>query len=550
MLKCKQTIQSCIHFANVCDGYKDCPSGDDEHFCNLKQVTCLLECKCLLFAISCIQITPQNIISCVYARYSAVYIAFSNFDLLENLSALLSNAIVVKLPNNHITKICGLKIKKIVHLNLETNDIEHLYKQCLATLLHLQILEINDNNITCIEAGSFHNLCNLKYLNLTNNPLSYLPEDMMSQTVKMKLLFVMNTSSNFIHPDTLYDSSVNVIITDDYHLCCVASNKTICPAYKPWHISCNDILPRHSTKVFFISMSVGVILLNIISVASCCFLGQSQKPFLVTVLFMNINDIFCGIYLVCIWASDIVFEGVVFEHMWRSSAPCFTAFGIVLFYTIMTQFCLIFLSLSRLMIVIHPIATHFKQLGFVLKCVFLFSTISFLIGLLVTVVLKITEVTLPFNLCLPFVDPTGLVLVIMLTTWFSIISQMASSLVIVILHSALVFQKHKKEKSIQKHSTNDSTSTAMVIQLVAITASNILCWLPANGIYTTAMFLSTYPIDIIIIWTTVAGLPINAFFNPCVFIIMSVRKFCEKRSDSKKKTALKMQQIVGREKDI
>ncbi len=526
MLKCKQTTQSCVHFGNVCDGYEDCPLGDDEYFCNLKQVTCFSECKCLLFAISCRQIEPQNIISCVHARYSAVDMTFSNFDSFLILSALLSNAIVVKLSNNHITTICGINVKKIIYFNLETNDIEHLYKQCMKTLIQLQILEIDDNKITCIEVGSFHKLHNLKYLNLSNNPLSYLPENMMSNSVKLKLLFIMNTSLNSIHPDTLYGLSVNVIITDDYRLCCVACNKTTCPAYKPWHISCDNILPRYGMKVFFISMSVAVVLLNILSVASCCFPGQSHKPFLATVLSTNINDVLCGIYLMCIWAGDIAFEGVVFELTWRSSPPCFTAFGIVLFYTIMTQFCLIFLSLSRLMVVIHPITTHFKQLGFVLKSVFLFSIISFLFGLSVTTVLKITEVTLPFNLCLPFVDPTRSVVLIMLTTWFSVISQILSSLLILMLHTTLVYQKYKKEKIIQKHQTDNSTSMAMVIQLVVITASNILCWLPANGIFIAAMFLSTYPVDIII-FTTVAGLPVNAFFNPCVFTFMSVRKFCK-----------------------
>ena len=47
-------------------------------------------------------------------------------------------------------------------------------------------------------------------------------------------------------------------------------------------------------------------------------------------------------------------------------------------------------------------------------------------------------------------------------------------------------------------------------------------------IYTAAMFLSTYPIDLII-WTTAVGLPLNSILNPSVFIIISIRKYIKER---------------------
>ena len=56
----------------------------------------------------------------------------------------------------------------------------------------------------------------------------------------------------------------------------------------------------------------------------------------------------------------------------------------------------------------------------------------------------------------------------------------------------------------------------VIVHLIVITGSNILCWFPANGIYVATMFLSSYPIDLII-WTSIICLPINFIINPIVF---------------------------------
>ena len=61
-------------------------------------------------------------------------------------------------------------------------------------------------------------------------------------------------------------------------------------------------------------------------------------------------------------------------------------------------------------------------------------------------------------------------------------------------------------------------------QLIITSTSNIICWFPANVIYLSAMFLSSYSIDLVI-WTTVIITPINSIINPSVFIITIIKKF-------------------------
>ena len=133
---------------------------------------------------------------------------------------------------------------------------------------------------------------------------------------------------------------------------------------------CN-LAKTHLMKGLFISLSVLPILLNFISFLKHVTTTMSHKTFSFAVIAINLNDILCGIYLGCIWIADLMLKSKfqVKEHLWRSSIVSFSAFWIMMWLTILTQFVLIFLSSSRLMIVIHPIDTKFKRTNFVCKVI-------------------------------------------------------------------------------------------------------------------------------------------------------------------------------------
>ena len=60
------------------------------------------------------------------------------------------------------------------------------------------------------------------------------------------------------------------------------------------------------------------------------------------------------------------------------------------------------------------------------------------------------------------------------------------------MHIVLIKEFKKSKTNIRKSkSDDDSDAAALISQLIIITASNILCWFPANGIYIAAMFLSS-----------------------------------------------------------
>ena len=471
--------------------------GDDELLCVLQHRNCPSQCSCLLLAIKCKEVSYMRIARDIQSYFLYVELSNSRISSFKKIVKTLPNNIILRIPENCLEHICEvLTPRNILLLDLEFNCVNEIIQNCFASLWLLQTLVLNDNNIMSVGSGCFYNLSNLRFLNLSNNPLLNLPERVFKKLFKLKLFYFLNVSLIDIQIKALHDSSVKLIITNDYHLCCISSTETLCLAHKPWYISCSDILPEDKMKVLYMSVSNLAILLNVMSMISHYLTNKSNNVYVVIVILVNINEILCGIYLACIWISDICFKEkfLVKEQLWRSSILCFSAFGLLLRFTILTQLTLIFLSLSRLTVVIYPIDTKFKRTEFVIKTVLVLCMFSLLIAISTPFYFKFTDYVLPISLCLLFIDPTNSILLIKIITWFVGITQTASSLIIMVFHILLVQNLKKLKKLLRKSESNTDSDTSLIVQLIVITSSNIICWFPANGIHIAAMFLSNYPL--------------------------------------------------------
>ena len=250
---------------------------------------------------------------------------------------------------------------------------------------------------------------------------------------------------------------------------------------------------------------------------------KTSKMFTIVIVSVNINDILCGIYLCFIWIADLSYHGSfhVKEELWRSGFLCLTAFTTILWFTLLTEFVLIFMSLTRLMITMYPLDTKFKETKFIVKSLAFSMLCSLIFSTCIALVFKIAEEYSTLNLCLPFIDPTGSQLIIKLITYITTGTQFGTSITIVIMHILLIMEVINFQKEIEK--CGKETNVALITQLLFVTLSNILCWFPAGCVYISATFLSTYPIDLVI-WITVIGIPVNSIINPSIFIITTVRK--------------------------
>ena len=220
------TTESCVHIGNVCDKSP-------------------FKCNCLILAIDCRNISSQYIKAEFQLLYLSVFISSSNIFSLHSLHNILKNAIVVKLTMNCIKEISELsQLQTILLIDLGFNCLKVVISNIFASLHLLQTLNLNDNHVTFFETDTFYNLFNLKYRNLSNNPLLNLPDGVFKQSLHLKIFYIVKVNLVEMNDKALHGLHVNVFITTDYHLCCISSQKTLCPTYKPWYISCSDIYQK------------------------------------------------------------------------------------------------------------------------------------------------------------------------------------------------------------------------------------------------------------------------------------------------------------------
>ncbi len=124
--------------------------------------------------------------------------------------------------------------------------------------------------------------------------------------------------------------------------------------------------------------------------------GQMELLHIVAQQYPHINQKNCPVsilthkmsllYFCAIWMADIHFKEtfLLTEELWRSSVGCLGAFHLVFWFSIQIQLALIFLSLSRLMVVIHPLDTRFKRTKFAVNSISVVYTMSFCFCVLTT----------------------------------------------------------------------------------------------------------------------------------------------------------------------
>ncbi len=309
----------------------------------------------------------------------------------------------------------------------------------------------------------------------------------------------------------------------DTHICCIAPSKSVCSSPPPWHVSCSRLIADTVLLLLYIILSCLIFCLNAASiVVQTCF-SQSSSAYAHTVRAINLTDMFLSVYLVIIWIANLYFGETFFlaEKVWKSSMMCFIASFIILYFMFSIQYLLLFLSCARLMVVIKPMNTKFKRKSFTLKCIVGLCVMSFLGSVGFCMIFAFVQKHLPTDLCLPFVDPLGAHVTVVLT-YFVTTSQFLVAAIIFVFHSLLAYHVQQSGKKVVATTQHTNLDPSMSLQLVLITLTNVMCWYPTNIVFLLAMAWNQYPVEMVV-WTTIAATPINSLLNPGIFITFCVR---------------------------
>ena len=518
--KCQHTKQNCLHLDNVCDSSVDCPQMDDELLCELHNVTCPESCQCLMYAIKCPQLEQSD----TNQNFPHVFVSVSSSIILNVITQAFQRAIFLHISSQKVLSVCNANLpRNILNLHISSSLVQALTFNCFLSTKSIVKLSVDNNRITQVKNRAVLNLTQLKLLNLSYNPLTHLEENFIKNSPDFKYLEIVEANLKSIDINALQGLEKNVIISGQHVLCCLALKQAVCKANRPWFVSCEALLPNTELKVMFITMPVFVFVFNLLSFVAHSITKQLGDPFVIQVKFTNMFSSFLVFYLTVIWAIDNRHKDSfsTYEQLWRSSVLCFIAFGALTWFVLLIPLSLMLLSLSRLMIVLHPMDSKFKRKSCVTKYLVVLFLMTFIFNCVITMGISFIEGKLPFVLCSAFVDPTHQNLWIDCIVWFSFVVQFITSAVVLIMHVLLVFQVKKCQTNVTKSIPNQS-SIALIVQLALSTMSNFLCWIPPGVIHITLLFLSHYPTELVF-WTTVTGQPLHSVIHSGILIIACLK---------------------------
>lgn len=512
LFKCRYSSR-CLHLEHVCNSQTQCPYVDDEYFCQFSETVCPSGCACLGKAMQCIQWSFLE-----KFKYKFLSVSFSK--LLKPLTGTnleaFATVIFLSMSYQSVLTVCNLqKLSELLYLKATHNNVENLGKYCFCGHQRMKYILLDMNHISSVSCMTFANMSSLHYLSLAHNPLSTLPENFIVNSPVI-FLSLVHVNLSLIEDRALQDILLKLLSTSDYVVCCFSHENSHCSAEIPWFASCSSLLPTTPAKITFITVSAIVALGNVASFGIHCLTMKSQKIFSFTVMLLNTADLLCAIYLGIIWTNDQIFEGhfILKNNWWRSSVPCFFAFHIFLWFSVLSSFMLLSMSISRLMVVVSPMQTSFKRTKFVLhKIIYIFG-FTFTFSLSLSLIMAFLHAKIPWKLCSPFLDPTKQSITIFCLAWLVFVLQTVLSVVICALRIVLVIKVVQSQKKVQKSGGPDSF-VSLIIQLTCLSLSNVISWYPTNIFNIVFTLLNSYPTKLVI-WLTATVMPTNYLITPLI----------------------------------
>ena len=544
MFKCHKSVR-CTHVSEVCDGRQNCPLGDDELYCSESTFTCPRNCTCLLAAISCknAKISGETLKGLL--EYAAVFLKNHSVFTVQAPQLLVSKTTkIISITHTSISECICLDLhinNALLVLILRSNSLQHL---CTNNFNLLTVCDVSNNSIKSLKRCFFGNNYNLKLLNISMNPIANFEQEAFSNAAKNIhfIIFQTNLSSNwhFSLDNNIFlkMTSLKLVVTDHYQICCFLPAQTACSGAMPWFKSCNNLLPNLSLKVLFYIFSLKILILNTISILlqNWSYKKQLQRNASNGMLvgFINLTDIICSLPLFILWMSDLVYQGmfILYDHQWRSSVQCFFTFSLFLWFAICSPTSLCFLSYHRYEMVKHPIETNYKRTSFVVKRSVQILASTALLSLLLTLFtwlnVFLMSGSLPTSLCLPFVDPTQDITMVTIILSLTVNHQIACIVYIFTSYIFLVKSLHKFKESVKDAVQKKTSNVTLIVQIVLVSLTSVVCWIPSSATYIISVVPSTHSFQIIF-WTTIVAFPMNSIVNPIIFCAVCLRKFFGKR---------------------
>ncbi len=528
LFKC-QSSNICLHYHDVEDGIIDCIHGDDEI---LKELSaCPSECLCLTIAVTCTNITVgwTDVKSFQY-----VFIYKSLISPKQFSGSCKVN--ILKLPQNDLNSFCISQqppfLITVRHLDISLNKIATLNKQCFKYAKNLLYLSLSNNLVRTLPFDTFHLLRSLIFLDISLNKLKQITQNQFQGMDRLTTLNIIQ--EHVMDVSGSLSGSIQIIVTTDFHICCFVQipkdHSRICTAKIDWPFTCNNLLGSETLRTIVWIFSFIILSSNIISFnLGCAKLyrlkrqnvskSEGEHCYEINITCLHLVDSLNGLHLLTLASADEYYGEtyVAYEISWRQGFLCNSVSVISLFSNMMSIWILFFLAISRIMIIKHPMLTRVKEPKFVIS---ILGSGLLLVSVFVTVSSSILITQSHEGQALPLCVMYGVSgNVHSIITALHGLIQLFAVLSITSFYCYVIFLLKKADesavasRSTGKHSLHLSAST--LFQLVFVSISDIICWLPSSIIAFLSVIFKEYPIQLLF-WVVLVLAPLNSILNPCI----------------------------------
>ncbi len=532
MYRCRNSVL-CTHLNDICDAYTDCPFNDDEIQCSLKYVLCPGGCHCLNYALWCENVTFQEHTTLLYISY---YITSSKITV-PSLTAIIQNefAKFINASSNNLTEICSHSfVGKSIHtFDVSDNCVAEIQKGCFEGLNNIYFITMKNNHMKHLHPFAILNISSSFSLDLSTNNLTFLSKHSIFNVHCIISLLLRNNPIVVVDVHSIQSQLIYLVQADHYSVCCLQ----IAQKCKP-HLtgSCKELLPTFALKTVFISFAASVITLNCISFLGNIwnlsmkyyFNSKSGKPkrfawpydYIVSCLHMT--DILYGLYLLIIWFTDRSYNNsfAVMAASWGKSTLCTAAIFVVMLFSIFAPLLSAYLSLSRFVVVRYPFNSTFKSIKFTYQSLMiLFSSAVTVSVLWVTIFKKICEIAI--GLCIPFAQSQFPCPHIIHAITLAVFAFQTLVIAFMAILHGIIFLTLQTSKDFSAQ--NAASTFVVIVQIMSLSMSTIVCWIPSNIIFSTSLFLEKSSTELLT-WTSGAILPLNSIINPVIVAVFLLRQ--------------------------
>ncbi len=516
----------CLDITSICDIKYECPHGDDERLCLQKVPDCPQNCVCSFFSVSCNDWTlPEG--SKETISFIHIILTDSNATDLSTFLKQFNQTINFDLENNFYVHFCQAVMdlvnpEYIFEINIARNKIKLIKRHCLVKMSALVHLNLSHNEINSLESQSFAGSSKIRFLDLAWNHVVHLSKNVFQRSGGIQTINLTHNSIFGLSVHTFYMSSIYMIITDNYKICCITLS--ICTAKPEWPMTCTRLLAGTAARVMIWMISLFGLLLNSCSLLTNAHSLRKQnrkntkENYTKVTTSLAISDLLLCFSIVTVASADeyIANNYVEKEFYWRQNVICFMMSGLNITANLVSVFTIHMLAILRYILVKYPFAAatmESRLISFSIICAFLVcSTLS--CGLMLIYGLTAEKRQMPTGLCLLLgnVDTSAIPL---LVTIIMISTHAISVVSIPAIYFCLHVEKAKSKTAIG-NLVSPEEKTDKVTRSLSVSLTPLLGWLPSSVLLMLTLFWKEYPYKLFT-WATILVFPVNPILNPFVF---------------------------------